>query len=131
MANVAQFPLNLKQTIASINQYKHDTETGVIPRPDIADYCARIGVSLDTFVEVVKEPKAKNIALAEQLKIFLTWFQAQYMTHPGWDGQQIKKALIALKQDFGGYAYTDKVEQQQTGEISIKVDFGGNDEAFK
>lgn len=131
MANIAQFPLDYKQTVASIKQYKEDTERGMIQRPDIADYCARIGISLDTFVQVIKEPKAKNIALAEQLKIFVTWFQAQYMCHPGWDGQQIKKALIALKQDWGGYAYTDKVEQQQSGDIKIRVDFGGNADAFR
>lgn len=132
MANVRQFSLTYQQVFDLFDQYKQEHGTGKDYRASHADFYRFIGVSIDDVRQFVKMPNPHNKATAALLKNIDTWIKAEYDIDPRYNGPGTGKSIFLHKQDFGfGSAYTDKVEQQASGEIKLQVSFGGAKDAFK
>lgn len=129
MPRLPGFPYDDKQFDRLFNKYKEDVGAGVYARADISHFCSVIGVSLDELVETVKGENTPK-ALVKSIKKLITWIQGQYMVAPGWGGPNASKAIFALKQDLGGYTYTDKQDIKASGEMQVKIQFGGKSTDF-
>lgn len=131
MGMTPQFPLSYKEVEQHIKQYKQDLAENRIEKADFWDFCGRLGVSDEEVIQVIKEPNKKNEDLSLLLKKYLTWQKGQYLAGKGWGGPNSSKAIFALKQSLGGYQFTDVQEQKNTGELKIRLDFGGKKDSFK
>lgn len=131
MGMTPQFPLSYEEVKREIERYKQDLKDGIIDKADFWDFCGRLGVSDEEVFLVIEKPNKKNEELSLLLKKYVTWQKGQYLAGPGWGGPNSSKAIFALKQRLGGYQFTDVQEQRNSGELKIKLEFGGDKNAFK
>lgn len=129
------FPLTLQQLSDAFEEYKKSHGVGTDLRASHADFfrCAGITVSdVKTFMQSDSSVGRSYKPLADKLKNIDTWIKAEYDIDPRYNGPGTGKAIFLQKQDFGfGSAYSDKVEQQTSGDMRINVVFGGAKDSFK
>ena len=123
MARPRQFPLEYKECLEKIEQYKARTASGEIEVPSITHFLAEIGSYPEEFFDVINNPCEKNEALAEELKKFGNWCDAQAILR----ADKLKAlTAILLAQGFSGYAYKSKPAAGEEKSAELTVKFGGN-----
>lgn len=118
MGRYRQFPLELEETELAIEEYKQKFNNGELNIPSVAGFCAFVGTNQEKFNDVINNPVAKNIPLAELLKNFGSWCDAIAI-----DKCSAPMARIILSQGFGGHKYTDKQDVTANGEMTFNVNF--------
>lgn len=117
-----QFPLGYNEASKEIEQYKIDTESGLIEKPCIPDFLARIGIAIDVWFDVIENPNDQNMRLSELLKNFAAWCDAEVIR---WGtGTNYKLAALLLNQGFSGHKYTMSNDVKQDTKVDITVNFG-------
>lgn len=128
------FPLTLKQVTDIFEEYKVDHGMGKEIRASHADFYRFAGIAVAdvrNFMNSESSSGRMYKSLGDKLKNIDTWIKAEYDVDPRWNGPSTGKAIFLQKQDFGfGSSYTDKVEQQSSGEMKVNVVFGGVKDAF-
>ena len=127
MARPRQFPLEYNECKKKIEQYKERTEQGEINTPCIPHFLSEIGSYPEEFFNVINEPNDKNEALAELLKKFGNWCDAQSML---WEGKLKSLTPLILAQGFSGYKYQNKDNSKDNMKAEITVKFEGVDDPF-
>lgn len=123
MGKPRQFPMDERELVREINAYKRDVDNGVVKRPSVAGFCGRIGASIDEYLDTIEHPTANNRAVCAALKKFGTWMDGQIIERGG--GPNASMSIFLLKQGFGGYKYTDKLDVKADTRVGIEVKFGG------
>ena len=123
------FSLSENELKREIDEYRKRSEIGDF-RPSWPHFCATLGYTEEEIADVMKFAKNDGSAYKNRailLKKQATWQRGQYMSSPGWQGQNTSKAIFALKQDVGdNIRYSDR-ETTSNNPVTVSVNFGGGD----
>lgn len=113
-----------------INQYFQDVENGTIKRVGWSHFASYLDLSLDQIKTILNDTGEAYINHAKAIKKAFTRLRGIIETSDAYSGGNSSKGIFLLKQDVDGCAYQDKTDIRGSGEIKVKLEFGGSKNSF-
>ena len=125
VADITEKELNKR-----IDQYFKDVEEGVIHRVGWSHFASYLDLSLEQVKTILNDSGDTYVGHARAIKKAFTKLRGIIETSDAYSGGNSSKGIFLLKQDVDGCAYQDKTDIRGSGEIKVKLEFGGSKNSF-